>query len=202
MITVHITDDHKMLMEGLSALISKSQTATVTGMSHSLKACREALAFQRPDILLLDIQLPDGSGIDFCKDIRQKYPFLKIVALTTHNENSMIRQMLDNGADGYILKNAIFEEILEGIEAVMKGKRFLCKDAKALLNKQPDPKVYLTLTERSILRLIAEGYKSKEIAGQLALSEETIKSYRKNLIDKFGMRMAAIVTMAIRKNWI
>lgn len=202
MITVHITDDHKMLIEGLSALINESDIATVTGMSYTLEACRKTFAFQRPDVLLLDLQLPDGNGLDFCSEIKQKYPQLKVLALTTYCEYSTVRRMMDNGADGYVLKNAIFDEILEGIEAVMRGELFLCKDAQSLLRKEPSQNVYLTPTERSILRLIAEGYKNKEIADQLSLSVETIKSYRKNLILKFDMRIAAIVTMAIRKNWI
>lgn len=202
MITVHITDDHKMLIEGLSALINESDIATVTGMSYTLEACRKTLAFRRSDVLLLDLQLPDGSGLDFCAEIKQKYPHLKVLAFTTYCEYSTVRRMMDNGADGYVLKNTIFDEILEGIEAVMRGELFLCKDAQSLLRKEPSQNVYLTPTERSILRLIAEGYKNKEIADQLSLSVETIKSYRKDLILKFDMRIAAIVTMAIRKNWI
>ncbi|MDR2920712.1 MAG: response regulator transcription factor [Tannerella sp.] len=202
MITVHITDDHKMLIEGISALINESNIATITGVSYTLEVCRKMLAFQRPDVLLLDLQLPDGSGLDFCAEIKQKYPHLKVLALTSYCEYSTVHQMMDNGADGYILKNAIFDEMLEGIEAVMRGEQFLCKDVQSMLRKVPNPSAYLTTTERSILRLIAEGYKNKEIADQLSLSVETIKSYRKDLILKFDMRIAAIVTMAIRKNWI
>lgn len=202
MITVHITDDHRILAEGLSALINDSHIATVTGVSYSLATCRNALAFRRPDVLLLDVRMPDGCGLDFCDEIKQKYPTLKVLALSSHNEYTMVYRMMESGANGYIFKDTVFEELLAGIETVMNGGKFLCEKAKLLLEEKFSRNQYLTDTERAILRLIAEGYKSKEIADELSLSVETIKSYRKNMILKFDMRIAAIVAMAIRKNWI
>ena len=203
MVTVHITDDHKVLTEGLSILINESKIAITEGISHSLTECRSALTHKRPDILLLDIQLPDGSGIDFCKELRQKYPELKIIALTTHNEYSIVRRMLDNGAHGYILKNALSEEIIAGIEAVMNGERFLCEDVDILMKKQEVSNVWLTMREQELIRLIAEGYTNQEMADKLFLGVETIKTYRKNMIFKLGAKNSmALVKMALEKKLI
>lgn len=203
MITVHITDDHKILTEGLSILINESKIARVTGISYSLAECRSALAFKRPDILLLDIQLPDGNGIDFCKEMREKYPQLKILALTTHNEYTIVRRMMNNGSHGYILKNALSEEIIAGIETVMNDEIFLCEDVDVLIKKQEDNNLWLTTREQELLRLIVDGYTNQEIADKLFLGVETIKTYRKNLIFKLGAKNSmALVKIAIENKLI
>src|SRR5690606_4782377 len=121
MIKVAIVDDHKILTEGLQNLIEESGIATVVGIAHSAAECRLSLGFWKPDILLLDVGLPDISGLDFCKEIKEQFPEVKVLALTTHNEYAIVRQMLDNGASGYLIKNAMSEEVLEGIETVAKG---------------------------------------------------------------------------------
>ncbi|MDR0697986.1 MAG: response regulator transcription factor [Tannerella sp.] len=203
MITVHITDDHKMLTEGLRVLINETNIATVTGISYSLSGCRNAIAFKRPDVLLLDIKLPDGNGIDFCAEIRKKYPELKILALTTHDEYSVVRRMMENGANGYILKNALSEEIISGIEAVMNGEVFLSEEVDNLIKKQKDQAIWLTARERELLRLIVNGYTNQEMADELYLGVETIKTYRKNLILKLGAKNSMIlVKMAIENQLI
>ena len=188
MVTVHITDDHKILTEGLSILINESKVGYITGVSHTLAECRSALAFKQPDILLLDIQLPDGNGIDFCKEIRQKYPELKILALTSHNEYSIVRRMMENGAHGYILKNALTEEVAAGIETVMNGDIFLCEDVDLLMKKQEESNIWLTSREHELIQLIADGLTNQEMADKLILGVETIKTYRKNMILKVGAK--------------
>jgi DNA-binding NarL/FixJ family response regulator len=185
MIKVHITDDHKMLVEGLTASINESDIATVTGVSYTLGECRKALSFTPVNVLLLDISLPDGSGIDFCKEIHAGYPDMKILILTFHNEYSIAKRTLENGASGYILKNALSEEVIEGIEAVMNGKTFLCDEIDTLLNEKNEKQIWLTKREQEILELISEGYSNHEIADKLFLGIETIKTYRKNLNRKF-----------------
>lgn len=203
MITVHITDDHKVLTEGLCMLINETNIATVTGVSYSLSGCRNAIAFKRPDVLLLDIKLPDGNGVDFCAEIRKKYPALKILALTTHDEYSVVRRMMENGANGYILKNALSEEIISGIEAVMNGEVFLSEEVDHLIKKQKNQAIWLTARERELLRLIVNGYTNQEMADELYLGVETIKTYRKNLILKLGAKNSMIlVKMAIENQLI
>ncbi len=203
MISVHITDDHKMLVEGLSISINGSGIATVTGTSNTLAECRDALASQAPDVLLLDLNLPDGSGIDFCVEVRQKYPEVKILILTTRDEYSIAKRVMDNGASGYILKNALSEEVVNGIEAVMKGKIFLSDEIDLLMRKQTEPSIWLTAREQELLRLIVDGYTNQEIADKVFLSVETIKTYRKNLILKLGAKNSMmLVKMAIEKKLI
>jgi DNA-binding NarL/FixJ family response regulator len=203
MITVHITDDHKMLVEGLCVSINDSGIAIVTGTSYTLADCRNALAFQRPDILLLDLNLPDGSGITFCTEIRQKYPDLKILVLTTHDEYSIAKQVIDNGASGYILKNSLSEEVIAGIEAVMNGEIFLCEEIDIMMKKPREQPIWLTSREQELLRLMIDGYTNQEIANKVFLSIETIKTYRKNLILKLGARNSMmLVKLAIEKKLI
>lgn len=203
MITVHITDDHKMLVEGLKASIEESGIATVTGTSHTLAECRNALSFQRPEVLLLDLNLPDGNGIDFCSDITQKYPAMKVLVLTTHNEYSIAKRVMENGASGYILKNSLSEEVVAGIEAVMNNEIFLCDEIDILINKRSDETIWLTAREQELLRLIADGYTNQEIADKVFLSVETIKTYRKNLILKLGAKNSMmLVRIALEKKLI
>jgi len=203
MIKVHITDDHKILVEGLQILINESENITVTGVSYCLEECRKALLFQAPDLLLLDLNLPDGSGIAFCSEIRKKYPDIKILILTTHNEYSVAKQVMDNGASGYILKNALSEEVITGIETVMNGEVFLCDEIDILMKKQKEEQIWLTAREKEILRMIVDGYTNQEMADKIFLSVETIKTYRKNLILKLGAKNSMIlVKMAIENGWV
>ncbi len=203
MIHVHITDDHKMLVEGLTLSINESGIAKVCGASHTLAECRHALKTQLPDVLLLDLNLPDGSGIDFCAEVKKNYPGVKILVLTTHNEHSVAKRVLDNGASGYILKNSLSEEVIMGIETVMSGRQFLCDEMDILMKKQASQSVWLTAREQELLRLIVDGYTNQEMADKLFLSIETIKTYRKNLILKLGAKNSMLlVKMAIENKWV
>jgi DNA-binding NarL/FixJ family response regulator len=191
-----------MLVEGLCCLINDSTVAKVIGTSYSLAECRKALV-KLPDVLLLDLNLPDGNGVDFCIEIRKKYPNLKILVLTTYNEYSIARQVLVNGASGYILKNALSEEVIVGIEAVMNGEVFLCEEIDILMKKKKEEPIWLTNRERELLRFIADGYSNQEIADKIFLSVETVKTYRKNLILKLGAKNSMmLVKIAIEKQFI
>jgi len=203
MITVHITEDHKMLVEGLQKAINESEIATVTGVSYNLAESRKALVFGPPDVLLLDLTLPDGYGVDYCTEVRKKYPEIKILILTSHDEYSVARRVMENGASGYILKNSLSEEVIAGIETVMDGKIFLCEEIDILMKKGANNVVWLTKREEELLKLIVEGYTNQEAADKLFLSLETIKSYRKNIIQKLGVRNSmALVRMAIEKKLV
>lgn len=203
MIKVAIVDDHKILTEGLQNLIEESGIATVVGVAHSAAECRLSLGFWKPDILLLDVGLPDISGLDFCKEIKEQFPEVKVLALTTHNEYAIVRQMLDNGASGYLIKNAMSEEVLEGIETVAKGETFLCHEIDLLMKRSPEKNIWLSDRERELLRLISEGWTNGEIADKIFLSPETIRGYRKNLLLKLGAKNTAVlVKMAVEQKLI
>ena len=203
MINVAIVDDHKILTEGLKALIEEAGIAKVIGVAHSAAECRLSLGFWKPDVLLLDVGLPDISGVDFCKEIKAQFPAVKVLALTTHNEYTIVRQMLDNGASGYLIKNSMAEEVLAGIQAVASGETFLCHEVDLLMKRPSEKNIWLSPRERELLRLISEGLTNGEIADQIFLSPETIKGYRKNLLLKLGAKNTAVlVKMAVEQKLI
>ena len=203
MINVAIVDDHRILTEGLQSLIAESAIAKVVGVAHSAAACRLSLAFWKPDVLLLDVGLPDISGVDFCKEIKEQFPDIKVLALTTHSEYTVVRQMLDNGASGYLIKNAMADEVMAGIEAVAAGETFLCHEIDLLMKRPAEKNVWLSPRERELLLLISEGLTNTEIAEQIFLSPETIRGYRKNLLLKLGAKNTAVlVKMAIEQKLI
>jgi len=203
MIKVAIVDDHKILTEGLQGLIEESGLATVVGVAHSAAECRLSLGFWRPDVLLLDVGLPDISGLDFCKEIKEQFPAINVLALTTHNEYAIVRHMLDNGASGYLIKNAMVDEVLQGIKAVASGETFLCHEIDLLMKRSPEKNIWLSPRERELLRLISEGHTNAEIADQIFLSPETIRGYRKNLLVKLGAKNTAVlVKMAVEQKLI
>lgn len=203
MIRVAIVDDHPLLIEGLKKLIDASGIAEMTGSAMNGRDCMRMIAAEKPDVLLLDINLPDISGIDLCKDLTTRWPEVNIIALTSFSEYTSVRKMLDNGAKGYLLKNAMPEEIIEGIKWVSQGEVFLCHEIDFLLRRQAGKQVFLTPRETELLKQIVEGYTNQEIADKLYLSVETINSYRKNLLFKLNARNTAVlVKMALEQKLI
>ena len=203
LIKVAIIDDHKVVAEGFERLINESNIAQVIGKAHSVAGCWELLAKQQPDVLLLDVSLPDGNGIDLCPEIKAQYPDLKILMLTSYSELSIIMRVLEDGASGYILKNAMAEEIIEGIRVVASGEQFLCEEVNILLKKREIHPVRLSRREQELLRLIVGGHSNTEIADSMCLGYETIKSYRKNLILKLNAHNTAqLVKIAIEQKLV
>jgi len=191
LIRVAVVDDHQIVIDGLEKIITESGIARLTDKSHSAAGCWKMLAAGQPDVLMLDVGLPDGNGMDLCPQIKAKYPALNILMLTSYAEYAIISFSINNGASGYILKNAMPEEIVEGILTVASGKQFLCEDANILLSKGDKSNVELTRRECELLRLIAKGFTGPEIADKMFLGYETIRSYRKNLHLKLGVHNTA-----------
>jgi len=191
MIKVVLIDDHKVLLEGLKNLINQSENACVTALGYSVADCRKLLKDELPDVLMLDMGLPDGDGCEFCGELLQQYPSLKILMLTTYAEIAVISRALDAGALGYVLKNSASEEIMEGILAVASGERFLCDEVEILLKRDEHKLIPLTRRERQLLKLIVEGYSNDEIADRMCLAPQTIKGYRSNLTFKLQTQNTA-----------
>ncbi len=192
MVTLQIVDDHKMVVESLSKLIEESGIAQVTGIYYDLKSCRLGLEKAIPDILLLDIGLPDGDGVDFCSEIKNRFPGLKVMMLTSYKEFNIAKRALHNGALGYVLKNAEIEEMIAGIETVSRGEQFLCEEIDILLrNKKNIDVIWLSNREKEILKHIADGYTTKEIADAIFRDMETVKTYRRNLLIKLDAKNTA-----------
>jgi DNA-binding NarL/FixJ family response regulator len=175
----------------------------VEGVAGTGKECMELLKWYTPDVILLDINLPDISGIDLCKIILDKYPKQKVLALTTYSERVFIQQMMDNGALGYVLKNASAEEIMDGITEVNAGNKYLCADAENLLKKTQENELMITRRESGVLKLLAEGFTNLEIADKLFISPLTVDSHRKNLIVKLQARnTASLIKIASDKGLV
>jgi DNA-binding NarL/FixJ family response regulator len=190
-ISLIIVEDHPVVVDGLQTLFNSAGNYFVEGVAGTGKECLKLLQIISPDVLLLDINLPDISGINLCKLILQRYPEQRILALTTYAERVFIQQMLDNGAYGYVLKNASSEEILEGVNEVHEGNKYLCQEAGNLLKKTQENELMITRRESSVLKLLAEGFTNIEIADKLFISPLTVDSHRKNLIIKLQARNTA-----------
>ena len=202
-IDVNIADDHVMVCEGLANAINRTGDIHVSRFFHTLEACRQALASNRPDVLLLDISLPDGDGIAFCQEVIASYPKLKIIAATIHDEYSVIRRMLDVGVHGYVLKSSSIEQLIEAIRQVWQGERYLSPEVEAIIEQAQGHVVTLTEVERNILRMICDGMTNPQIAKILNLSTETINWYRKRLLSKFGVKNAvSLAALVIREKII
>ncbi|RYY55777.1 MAG: response regulator transcription factor [Chitinophagaceae bacterium] len=196
MISVFIVDDHYMVIEGIRSLLQDEPGIEFSGYAADAASCRTYLKINRPDILLLDISLPDENGIDFCKELYDAYPSMAILALTTFNQETMIRNMLDNGASGYLLKNAGRDEIKRALQTVYRGQQYLSFDVAQTLRKsslQTNEMPVLTRREKEVLELIAEGCNTKEIADKLFIGTTTVDTYRKNLLIKLNARNTAML---------
>jgi len=199
-ISLIIVEDHPVVVEGLQIMFNSSGNYIVEGIAGTGKECLLLLEYLSPDVLLLDINLPDISGIDLCKIIIDKHPSQKVLALTTYAERVFIQQMLDNGAYGYVLKNSSSDEIMEGVNEVHSGKKYLSTEAENLLKKIEENELMITRRESSVLKLLAEGYTNLEIAEKLFISPLTVDSHRKNLIIKLQARnTASLIKIAYNK---
>ena len=196
---VFIVDDHYMVVEGIRSLLQNEKNIEWTGHASNSASCLAFLQKQLPDVILMDINLPDKSGIDLCKEVNGKYPSVFIIGLSTFNQQSFIQKMMDNGASGYVLKNASQAELMEAIQTVMKGKTFLSEEASQSLRKNADAdRPVITRREKEILALIAEGLTNNEIAQKIFISTSTVDTHRKNLLAKLNARnTAALVKIAL-----
>ena len=195
---IFIVDDHYMVIEGIRSLLEGVHAVEWMGHATTAGSCLAFLKQQLPDVILMDINLPDLSGIELCREVRTLYPSVFIIGLSTFNQQSFIQKMLDNGASGYLLKNATRESMLEGISTVMKGRLFMSPEASQVLNQPaaPDSPV-ITRREQEVLGLIAEGMTNNEIAQKLFISITTVDSHRKNLLGKFQAKnTATLIRMA------
>ena len=204
MIKVYITDDHKIVVDSLSKIINdSSDEIKVEKCFYDGASCAKELKAGLPDILLLDIQLQDCDGLELCARLMSKHPDLKIIMLTSFSEPSIVKRALGSGAKGYILKNVNIKELLNGIKVVNDGKTFISKDIRATIDTTNENSVWLTNREKEVLKLLAEGLSTNEIAGRLSRDEETIRSHRRNILLKLEAKnVAEAVKIGIEKRLI
>ncbi len=184
-IRILAVDDHPLVRQGISGLIAvQSDMSLVAEASNGRDAIQQFRA-HRPDITLMDLQMPEMNGLDAIIAIRNEFPEARIVVLTTYTGDVQILRALKAGARAYLLKNLLHKELLETIRAVHAGKRTLSPEASFQLAEHLTDDA-LTPAEINVLRLIAAGNANKQIADQLAISEETVKSQVKNILSKLG----------------
>lgn len=194
---VFIVDDHPIVLEGLRNLLSQREEIAVTGAYATAGEALQALTQDLPDVILLDINLPDMNGTQLCREIKEQHPSVRIIALSVHNERPVILNMLQQGANGYVLKNAIGKDIVDALWDVMMGKMYLCNGTREVLGSIDHAPIReiprLTRREKEILTLIGQGKTTQQIAGDLFISPHTVESHRKNLMEKFGVPNTAMV---------
>ena len=187
-----IVDDHYMVIEGIHSLLQNERDIEWMGHATNAESCLAFLKSNEPDVIFMDINLPDKSGMDLCKQVKQEHPSIFIIGLSTFNQQSFISKMMENGASGYVLKNATKEELLLAVQTVMRGRTFLSHEAALVADKQPDGAVpILTRREKDVLELIADGLTTQEIADKLFVSASTVETHRKNLLSKLEAKNVA-----------
>lgn len=207
MIKLIIIDDHPLVADGIATMLKDESYLQIVA---SAKTGRQGLAILReyPDceVILLDINLPDTDGLQLCEQIRQVYPNLKIIGLTSVNEAGIISQMIRRGANGYLLKDMEKEELLHAINRVLDGHVYLSKGANDKILQQlreldinPHQVPMLTRREKEILSLLDQGLSSQEIASRLSLSIHTIDTHRKNMLQKLNVHNTPALLKAAGK---
>ena len=195
---VFIVDDHFMVIEGIRSILQDEKNINWLGHAMNASSCLEFLEKYQPNVIFMDISLPDESGIDLCKKVVKLYPKIKILGLSTYNQQSIIQDMMKSGASGYLLKNASKEELLDAIDAVMAGEEYLCFEAEESLQNTENLIPIITKREKEVLGLICEGFTNPEIAEKLFISLPTANTHRKSLLAKFGAKnVASLVKIAV-----
>lgn len=199
-----IAEDHTILREGLRALLSSQENLEVVGEAEDGREAIRQVEKLTPDLILMDLSMPKMNGIEAIREIRRRVPETRILALTVHKAEEFILEVLQSGADGYIPKDASSNELMMAIKSILMGKRYLSPSVSNVViegylesrrtSEFITPWGKLTKREREILKLIAEGYKNKDIADYLCISVKTVEKHRSNLMKKLDLHSAAALT--------
>jgi DNA-binding NarL/FixJ family response regulator len=207
MIHVFIVDDHPVVIEGIHSLLQNEKDIAWVGQAMNAASCLGFFVNNTADVVLMDISMPGMDGVELCAVMKEKYPGIFILGLSTFNQGLYIKKMMENGASGYILKNSSREELIKAIHAVYEGNIFFSGEVgQALAAWQRSSKTalpVLTPREKEILGLIAEGYTNPQIAEKVFLSSFTIDSHRKNLLAKLDVKnTASLIKLAVENKLI
>lgn len=212
MIRVMIADDHNMFVDGIESLLGGLDNIKVVGKCHTGTEVFEIVKNLEVDVLLLDINLPGLNGIEVSQKLAKEYPNVKVLALTMHNEESFVTEIMKYGARGYILKNTDKQELITAIEQIYNGKSYFSeavKDTimKGLVNHRQGQKKNSVLIpkisrrEKDVLDLIVKEFTTQEIADKLFISLKTVESHRRSLLTKLNVRnTAGLVRVALEHN--
>jgi len=205
-----IAEDHTILREGLRALLCADPDFDVVGEAEDGRDALRCVEKLCPDLVLMDLSMPRTNGLEAIKEIKKRNPDTKVIALTVHKEEEYILATLQGGADGYVLKDATHSELVMAVKNVLIGKPYLSPgiSEEGYLEGRKTVKTQsawdtLTQREREILKLIAEGYKNREVADYLCISPKTVEKHRANLMIKLDLHSAAALTaLAIQKGLV
>ena len=201
-IRILTVDDHPVVRNGIAGLVADQSDMLLVGEASNGREAIQQFRAQQPDITLMDLQMPEMSGVDAIIAIRNEFSQARIIVLTTYTGDVQVVRALKAGAQGYLMKNLLHKELLEAIRKVHAGKKILSPEPSGeVASHAADDS--LTPAEISVLRLIADGNANKQIAAQLSISEETVKSRVKNILSKLGAHdRTQAVTIALKRGII
>lgn len=208
-IRVLLADDHRIIREGIRTLLSREENLDVVGEANDGREVIRLNEELQPDVLIMDITMPNLNGIDATRQIIGKHPETRIIALSMHSDQRFVVEMLQAGASAYLLKDCVYDELVQAISLVCEGKTYLSPEIASILvedyrtqaQKNPTSKAMsLTPREREVLQLFAEGHSTREIAEKLFLSVKTIEAHRSQIMKKLNTNSVAELTKyAIRE---
>jgi DNA-binding NarL/FixJ family response regulator len=205
-ITVYLVDDHRILRDGLRSFLELQGDILVVGEADNGRKALDGILEAKPDVVLMDITMPELNGIDATQNIMLKLPQTKVIILSAHSNTAHIYRALQAGAKGYLLKESAGAELIKAIHAVYNGEQYLSRKIsdtiplnRARQSLEQSPLELLTVREREVLQLIVEGATSAAIAEKLELSSKTVETYRSRMMDKLGVQnFPELVRFAIK----
>ncbi|WP_420576818.1 response regulator [Ekhidna sp.] len=203
---IFLTDDHAVLLGGLIKILSAEDDLEIVGSAGTVRETLDELTQKNVDLLITDYNLPDDDGLTLVRRVKQKYPEINIIVLSMHDEAHLIKEILKEGINGYILKKDSHEELVSAVRAVKNGKVYLSSDVNTMLMKGlngTEEQKLLTDREREILKLIAKEYTNRQMAEELFISERTVETHRKNIFRKTGTNnLVGLIKFAYANNLI
>jgi len=192
---VFLVDDHEIVRQGVASLLTSAGGIEVVGEAGTVEQARARIAATLPDLAVLDVRLPDGSGIDLCRDILSTYPEMRCLILTAYDDDEALAAAVVAGASGYVLKNVRGSGLVDAVRAVAAGGSLIQpalarQVVSALQARVPvnSPLAVLNERERSVVALIAEGLTNRQIGVELSLAEKTVKNYVSSVLSKLGLQ--------------
>jgi DNA-binding NarL/FixJ family response regulator len=204
-----VVDDHEVVRQGLVALLDRKPTFQVVGEAGTVAEAIAEVGRLQPDLVVMDVRLPDGSGVEACREIRAEHPETRVIMLTSYPDEEAVLSAIVAGASGYLLKQTRGRDLVAALEAVGRGEslldpgvteRVLERIRRIATGEQPDELAGLTPQERKILMLVAEGKTNKEIAAEVFLSDKTVKNYVSSILSKLNLERRAQAAAYVAKH--
>jgi DNA-binding NarL/FixJ family response regulator len=204
--TIILADDHAMLREGIRKIIERIEGVLISGEVNDGLELLELLKKSSPNLVILDISMPNLRGLEAIREIKKTYPQVKVLVLTMHKKKEFLRQALRDGADGFLLKEDAGGELIRAVQTVRNGGKYLSPLLTSVLTSlavEEEKTEVLTMREREVLKLLVEGKRTKEIAAALYISPHTVRRHRSNIMEKLNIQnLADLVKYAISQSYI